>query len=81
MCSLPHFRGLRNTGGAPTGSYRNWEKWGISDVTYNSWAPKGKGWTLKDFSAMVTTPVPYPLIAFPAAWSPGLKVKEAEVVG
>jgi hypothetical protein len=55
-------------------------EWGIADVAYDYWAPLGKGWTLRNFSAMVTSPVPYPLIAYPAAWSPGLKQREAEVL-
>jgi carboxypeptidase Q len=55
-------------------------EWGITNVTYDNWAPVGKGWSLKDFSAVVKSPVPYPLIAYPAAWSPSLKKKEAEVV-
>jgi len=53
--------------------------WGVA-TSYDRWAPVGKGWTLKNFSAMVTAPVPYPVIAYPAAWSPGMKEKEAEVV-
>ncbi len=59
---------------------RTLKGWGIAEAGYDYWAPLGKGWTLKDFSAMVTAPVPYPLIAFPAAWSPGLKEKTGEVV-
>jgi len=59
---------------------RTLKGWGIPDVTYDYWAPLGKGWTLKNFSAMITSPVPFPLIAFPAAWSPGLKEKTADVV-
>jgi carboxypeptidase Q len=55
-------------------------EWGITSVYYDRWAPMGKGWTLRNFSAMVTTPVPYPLIAYPLAWSPALKEKSAEVV-
>jgi carboxypeptidase Q len=56
------------------------KEWGIPDVKHDNWAPLGRGWTLKNFSAMVTAPVPYPVIAYPAAWSPGFKEKEAEVV-
>ncbi len=59
---------------------RKLKEWGISNVSFDYWSPIGKGWTLKNFSAMVTTPVPYPLIAYPAAWSPGLKQKNAEVL-
>jgi len=55
------------------------KEWGVT-TSFDRWAPLGKGWTLKNFSAMVTAPVPYPVIAYPAAWSPGLKEKQAEVV-
>lgn len=55
-------------------------EWGLKDVHYDYWAPLGKGWTLKNFAAVVTAPVPFPVIAYPAAWSPGLKEKEAEIV-
>ena len=54
--------------------------WGVENVHYHHWAPLGKGWTLKDFHAMVKSPVPFPVIAYPAAWSPGLDESEAEVV-
>ena len=55
------------------------KEWGVT-TSFDRWAPLGKGWTLKNFSVMVTAPVPYPVIAYPAAWSPGLKEKQAEVV-
>jgi carboxypeptidase Q len=55
-------------------------EWGLQNVGYDKWAPMGKGWTLKLFSAMVTAPIPYPVIAYPSAWSPGFKEKDAEVV-
>lgn len=54
--------------------------WGIPSVGFDAWAPLGKGWTLKDFHATVTAPVPFPVIAYPTAWSPGFKEKEAEAV-
>jgi carboxypeptidase Q len=54
--------------------------WGVQNVHYHHWAPLGKGWTLKDFHAMVKTPVPFPVIAYPGAWSPGFDDKEADVV-
>ena len=56
------------------------KEWGVQNVHYHHWAPLGKGWTLKNFYAMVKTPVPYPVIAYPAAWSPGVDETEAEVV-
>jgi hypothetical protein len=60
-----------------TGKLRSW---GLQNVHHDSWAPVGRGWTLKNFAAMVTAPTPFPVIAYPAAWSPGLKEKESEVV-
>ena len=59
---------------------RRLKEWGMQNISYDYWAPVGKGWSLKNFSAMVTAPVPYPVIAYPAAWSPGFSEKEAEVV-
>jgi carboxypeptidase Q len=56
------------------------KEWGLQNVGYDKWAPMGKGWTLKLFSAMVTAPAPYPVIAYPSAWSPGFKEKDAEVI-
>jgi hypothetical protein len=54
--------------------------WGLQNVHYKHWAPLGKGWSLKNFYAMVKTPVPYPVIAYPAAWSPGVDETESDVV-
>jgi carboxypeptidase Q len=56
------------------------KEWGLQNVRYDNWAPLGKGWTLKYFSADVTSPKAFPVIAYPAAWSPGFKQKEADVV-
>jgi hypothetical protein len=53
---------------------------GLQNVYFDNWAPLGKGWSLKNFSALVTAPVPYPVIGYPMAWSPGFKEKEADVV-
>lgn len=46
------------------------KEWGLQNVHYENWAPLGKGWTLKKFSAQVTSPRAFPLIAIPKAWSP-----------
>ena len=54
--------------------------WGLQNVHYDYWAPLGKGWSLKYFSAMVTSPVPFPVIGYPLAWSPGIRQRDAEVV-
>jgi hypothetical protein len=57
------------------------KEWGLQNVHYENWAPVGKGWTLKKFSAQVTAPRAFPLEAYPKAWSPSLKgTVEGEVV-
>jgi len=47
--------------------------WGLQNVHYDNWGPFGRGWSLKKFSANVTTPRSFPLIAYPKAWTNGLK--------
>jgi carboxypeptidase Q len=59
---------------------RQLKSWGLQNVHYDYWAPLGKGWSLKNFSAMVVSPVTYPVIAYPAAWSPGIHEKEADAI-
>ncbi len=44
---------------------------GLQNAHLEAWGPFGRGWTLKRFSAMVDGPTPFPLIAYPKAWSPG----------
>src|SRR5947209_6979229 len=50
------------------------EKWGLQNAHLEAWGPFGRGWTLKHFSAQVVEPQDIPLIAYPKAWSPGVKV-------
>ena len=47
--------------------------WGLQNAHLESWGPFGRGWTLKKFYAQVSSPQAVPLIAYPKAWSPGLK--------
>ena len=57
------------------------KEWGLQNVHFENWAPVGKGWTLKKFSAQVTAPRAFPLEAYPKAWSPSIKgTVEGEVV-
>ena len=56
-------------------------KWGLQNAHLESWGPFGRGWSLKRFSAQVTEPTAFPVIAYPKAWSPGLSAPlTAEVV-
>ena len=45
--------------------------WGLTRVRQEAWGPFGRGWTNDRFTANVLTPQPFPLIAFPRAWTPG----------
>lgn len=50
------------------------ETFGLSNVHYDTWDEDfGKGWFLKKFSLQNMEPVYFPVIAFPKAWSPGIK--------
>ncbi|MEO5860538.1 MAG: M20/M25/M40 family metallo-hydrolase [Pyrinomonadaceae bacterium] len=48
-------------------------KWGMQNAKLESWGPFGRGWALKSFSAQVTGPSAFPVIAYPKAWSPSTK--------
>lgn len=57
------------------------KSWGLENAHLEAWGPFGRGWTLKRFSAQIIEPQAIPLIAYPKAWSPGLKSAiTAEVV-
>ena len=47
-------------------------KWGMENAKLVAWGPWGRGWSLKRFSAQVSSPQSFPVIAYPKAWSPGL---------
>jgi carboxypeptidase Q len=44
--------------------------WGLANPHYEFWN-FGRGWVNERFYANVTSPVTYPLIAYPLAWTPG----------
>ena len=44
---------------------------GTAECELESWGTFGRGWSLKRFSAQVSEPLGFPLIAYPKAWSPG----------
>jgi hypothetical protein len=55
-------------------------KWGLQNAHLEAWGPFGRSWVLKDFAAQVISPQTIPLIAYPKAWSPGVNIKNGEVV-
>jgi carboxypeptidase Q len=53
---------------------RTLESWGLQNVHMDTWDETfGRGWELKKFSLQNLSPVYSPLIAYPKAWSPGVK--------
>lgn len=46
------------------------KQWGLANVHTEPWK-FGRGWSNERFSAMMTAPRPYILIAYPLAWTPG----------
>ena len=48
-------------------------QWGLQNAHLEPWGPFGRGWSLQRFSAEVTSPNYFPLIAYPKAWSPSTK--------
>ena len=48
-------------------------KWGMQNAHLEAWGPWGRGWTLKNFEAEVSSPQVIPVIAYPKAWSPSTK--------
>src|SRR5713101_8538186 len=51
-----------------TGKMKEWQ---LANVHLEPWGPFGKGWSNERISAQVISPRPFPLIAYPKAWTPG----------
>lgn len=76
---LTNVIGARLTGGPNLKHANEWTrdtmtKWGMVNGNLEAWGPFGRGWTLSHFSAQVSSPYSFPVIAYPKAWSPGLAV-------
>ena len=58
------------------------ESYGLQNVHFDVWDEEfGRGWELKKFSLQSLSPVYFPVIAYPKAWTPGIKGNvQAEVV-
>jgi len=68
--------GPRLTGSPQMKHANEWTKnklveWGLENGRLESWGPFGRGWSLEKFSANVVEPVPFPIIGYPKAWTPG----------
>jgi carboxypeptidase Q len=76
MSWLTDVHGPRLTGSPITKAAGDWviaalTQWGISNPRYEWWGPFGRGWVAERFNASITSPHPFQLIAYPAAWSTG----------
>ena len=50
------------------------ESYGLQNVQFDYWGEEfGRGWELKKFSLSELEPVSFPVVAFPKAWTPGIK--------
>jgi hypothetical protein len=47
------------------------KEWGIASARLERWGPFGRGWTNERFVLQAVSPVAYPIIAAPRAWSLG----------
>ena len=47
------------------------QSWGLSDPRIEPWGTFGRGWVNEKFYAQVTSPVPFAVIGYPQAWTPG----------
>lgn len=48
-------------------------EWGLANAHQEAWGPFGRGWSLEKFSAQIVGSTAFPLIAYPKAWTPGIK--------
>ena len=76
MSWLTDVHGPRLTGSPITREAGDWaietmRSWGLENVEYEWWGPFGRGWVNERTVVQVNEPVPFPVIAYPAAWSDG----------
>jgi hypothetical protein len=46
-------------------------EWGLQNARLEPWGPFGRGWSHDHVAVMVVSPVSFPLVAVPKAWTPG----------
>ncbi len=68
--------GYRLTGSPGMKNANEWTmkklgEWGLVNSHLEAWGPFGLGWSFDKVSAQVTEPTPFPIIAYPEAWTPG----------
>jgi hypothetical protein len=68
----PRLTGSGNLRRAQRWAQGTLSSWGLANAQLESWGPFGKGWRVDRFSMQVAGENPWPVIAWPKAWSPGL---------
>jgi hypothetical protein len=68
--------GARLTGSPNAKAAGDWtvkklNEWGMANAKMETWGPFGRGWSNERMVAQVVSPRPFPIIAYPAAWTPG----------
>ncbi len=76
MSWLTDVHGPRLTGSPTTKAAGDWtiakmKEWGVTNPRYEWFDNFGRGWMNERMVAQVVAPVPFPVIAYPTAWSPG----------
>jgi carboxypeptidase Q len=74
----PRLTGSPNLKAAAEYVIERLKAWGLEDARPELWGPFGPGWANDRFLALAVSPLSFPLIAFPKAWTPGT---EGEVRG
>ena len=83
MCDVygPRLTASPNIKKAQQWALDTFKKWGLNNPHFEAWGPFGRGWRLDHFSMRVVGDNPWPVHAYPKAWSPGLPQKfTAEVI-
>jgi hypothetical protein len=75
LSHLTNVIGPRLTGSPGMRRANEWTRdklaqWGLQNAKLEPWGPFGRGWVLKRFTAEAVEPQPFPLNAYPKAWSP-----------
>src|SRR5437879_911714 len=65
---LTNSPGIKEAATWTTGKMKEWQ---LANVHLEPWGPFGRGWSNERFSVQVVSPRPFPLIAYPKAWTPG----------
>jgi hypothetical protein len=76
MSWLTDVHGPRLTGSPISKRAGDWtleqfNEWGLANAAYEWWGPFGRGWVNERTVAQVLEPVPFPVVAYPGAWTDG----------